>query len=122
LIHIWDTASGSHIKTLTGHKREGISLIFSPDGKTLVSLCDDRTLRFWHVASGVELIKFQLPVTEMTEASLQFSPDGNVLAAFMANLAGDSLLQTWHAPPLDSIPRPPNADKSRIDENHALTQ
>ncbi|MGB3652538.1 MAG: WD40 repeat domain-containing protein [Rivularia sp. (in: cyanobacteria)] len=35
------------ICTLTGHSAKVNSLVFSPDGQTLYSGCDDNTIKIW---------------------------------------------------------------------------
>ncbi len=56
------------------------SLAFSPDGKTLVSGGDDRTIIFWDAASGRQL---RPPITAHKQqvTSLAFNPSGKVVAS-----------------------------------------
>jgi WD40 repeat protein len=49
-IKIWDVGSRQLVARLEGHTGDVRSLAFSPDGKTLVSGGEDRTIRLWNVA------------------------------------------------------------------------
>lgn len=46
-IHLWDTATGKKKKTLTGHTRWVDHLLFSEDGRTLISTSGDQTVLVW---------------------------------------------------------------------------
>ena len=46
-IHIWDTATGDHLKQLEGHTAFVLDLAFTRDGRRLVSAAGDQTIRFW---------------------------------------------------------------------------
>ncbi|BBM86344.1 hypothetical protein UABAM_04730 [Candidatus Uabimicrobium amorphum] len=62
-----------------GDTSEVNSVAFSPDGKTLASGSDDKTVRLWDVATGKEIHK----ITGHTYSvnSVTFSPDGKTLAS-----------------------------------------
>ncbi|HVV74313.1 MAG TPA: serine/threonine-protein kinase, partial [Verrucomicrobiae bacterium] len=102
LIRIWAIPSGRLLTTLTGHKRAMIMLSFSPDGRTLASLADDRTLIFWQVATGRELMRLRMPVEDVLGHDLAFSPDGRSLAAWRFDTRG-MLTRSWFAPTLAEI-------------------
>jgi WD40 repeat protein len=69
------------VGVLKGHTRKGPRLAFSPDGRTLASIADDRTVRLWHIATQRELLQFQSPAEDQGPFFLEFSPDGRALAA-----------------------------------------
>ncbi len=50
-IKIWDSA-GQCLKTLTGHDNWVRGLAFSPNGKNLLSVSDDKTMRVWDLKTG----------------------------------------------------------------------
>jgi eukaryotic-like serine/threonine-protein kinase len=84
---------------IKGHKGRVTSVAFSPDGKTLASGGYDKTLRWWDVATGKEL----LPSTEHESEvhTLAFSPDG----ALLASGARDGTLYLWRPSTKESVLR-----------------
>ena len=49
-IRLWNTETGKHLKTLTGHTDGINSLEFSPDGTTLASGSSDGTILMWDIS------------------------------------------------------------------------
>jgi WD40 repeat protein/serine/threonine protein kinase len=100
IVRLWDAASGQQIRELSGHARTVSSVIFSRDGKRLVSASGGITRLFpvelpnplklpsdspkdipdvkvWDVAAGQELGSFSLPGKG---PGLALSPDGKTVA------------------------------------------
>ena len=61
-----------------GHTDYVWSIAFFADGKTLISASEDKTLRFWNVATGQQLR--QITHTKSIGGGLAVSPDGKTLA------------------------------------------
>jgi WD40 repeat protein len=70
-------------KTLAAHKGTVWSVAFSPDGKTLASVGEDRAIRLWEVLTGKNIVS--LEGHTKTVLCVAFSPDGKILASGSVN-------------------------------------
>lgn len=77
IVRLWDLASGTQIRTLTGHLGRVMSVAFSPDGSQVVScgLDEDKTVRLWNIETGKET--FRLEGHTAGVESVAFTPDGS---------------------------------------------
>ncbi len=75
------SASGTPLKSLTGHTGAVRALAFTPDGRRLVSASDDGTARVWDTLIGEEAdrARGRWPGVHF----LAYSPDGRIVAAAM---------------------------------------
>ncbi|MBG0831741.1 PD40 domain-containing protein [Planomonospora sp. ID67723] len=78
--------------TLTGHAGAVSQVLFTPDGRTLISAGRDRSVRLWDVRSGALLASLMGHDTWMKAAAL--SPDGRTLATG----GEDGVLVLWDVP------------------------
>ena len=77
-ISVWDAATGRLIRSMPG-TRMGVTVVaFSPDGKTLVSAGQDRSIHAWDVATGKAAKHLKLG--SVRGSWLAFSADGQTLA------------------------------------------
>lgn len=76
-IRIWDLASGALLASLRGHSDLVTSIAFSPDGRTLASGSNDRTVRLWDISTARQ--KSVLQGATDTVVGVAFTPDGHLL-------------------------------------------
>lgn len=76
-VRLWNAATGERRHVLADGLGGAASLVFSPDGETLVSANYDNDIRIWRTRSG-ELVR---KMEEMTGAmfAAEFTPDGRYL-------------------------------------------
>ncbi len=86
ILRLMDAQSGQIIRELPGHTSSITGLVFSLDGKILVSSSEarDGSIRFWDVASGTVLRSMAID-TKTGAPALAISPDGSLLAAAWGN-------------------------------------
>ena len=76
-IRLWNANTGELLKTLTGHTVLVASVVFSPDGKLIVSV--GKTIRVWDAHTGGHLKTLKGHTGGIS--SVVFSPDGKTLAS-----------------------------------------
>jgi hypothetical protein len=74
---------------LETHSRSVWSVSFSPDGKTLASGSEDKTIKLWDVTTGKEIHTLQGHSSSVW--SVSFSPDGKTLASG----SDDKTIKLW---------------------------
>ena len=80
------------------------AVAFSPDGKTLASGAQDRTIRLFNVETRRQVAVIQVSSEVL---SLAFSPDGQTLVSCeAADKTGPGQYRFWYAPRVDAPPLP----------------
>ena len=108
------------IRTLSGHTKYVNSIAFSPDGNTLVSASDDKTIRLWDVSTGEKLTTLQS--YNGTVMSVKFNPDGKTFATSHRNCRGPVIL-IWNLDrfmPASWEPEPDMAATTYVDLKYLL--
>ena len=98
-IRLWDTNTGT-LSTILTHPsapasgmtdaEEIVSIVYSPDGATLVSVNSDNTLNMWDAATGV--LSTTLTGHTGSVRSIMYSPDG----ATLVSASEDKLVRLWN--------------------------
>ncbi|HYT42829.1 MAG TPA: TIR domain-containing protein, partial [Methylomirabilota bacterium] len=78
------------LHTLEGHSEAIWSLAFSPDGQTLVSGSNDRTIKIWNVPTGILLRTLTGNMSNVW--SIALSPDGQTLISG----SKESSIKVWN--------------------------
>src|SRR5262249_26404075 len=80
-VRVWDTVSGSSVRTLTGHPGEIEAVAFNPDGSLLATGDLGGSIRVWDARSGKQLTEVGRGKPPGQIWRLQFGPGGEYLAA-----------------------------------------
>jgi len=78
-IRLWDAHSGKASGSLEGHRSYVSDLLFTPDGKQLISSSGDQTIRLWDWTTRQPTGVLRGHLTEVDGIAL--SPDGRTLAS-----------------------------------------
>ena len=52
-VWVWDAETGAELLRLTGHTGRLSTLVFSPDGSSILTASDDQTARIWDISDLV---------------------------------------------------------------------
>jgi len=92
-IKLWDVATETVRTTLRGHSRAVTSIVFSPDGRSLISGSADTTVRFWDTSTSREygLLKGHQAAPGFEALAVALSPDGK----WLATASFDRTVKVW---------------------------
>lgn len=58
-VHLFDVATGTLLRSFSGHQNFVTSIAFSPDGRTLATGSQDKTAKLWDVETGAMVREFK---------------------------------------------------------------
>ena len=97
-IQVWDAVKGAELLTIEGHKKEVVSVTFSPDGKLIASGSKDHTIRLWDAENGSPVHRYNTSRGNKEKPRdwgmrVTFSPDGKRLAT--SERSENSTIRIW---------------------------
>jgi WD40 repeat protein len=81
---VWEVATGNLAFAIKGHTASPRAIVYSPDGKFIVTGSHDRTIRIWDAADGHEVAKIEGHAESVL--GLAFAPDGQTIASASSDL------------------------------------
>lgn len=88
---VWRIESGELLLTLAGHQKQVDSVAFAPDGKSLASSSNDKTIRIWDTENGA-LVRTIETGTGQYEIAYATDPQSPLIA-----LTGYGQVKLWRA-------------------------
>jgi len=93
-VKLWDAETGNELRTLlSGNKKGGMAVAFSPNGNNLAVGTFDNVIRVFNVNNGREILTLK---SQESISSIAFSPDGSKIASVSGSL-GDNTAKVWNA-------------------------
>ncbi len=93
-LRLWDVASGQLRSTIKGNEIYVGSVVFSPDGKKVVTGSADEFVRVWNVENGALLSTLECSHPYSTHKNLAFVSGGERI---ISNGGSDGFVYTWDA-------------------------
>jgi WD40 repeat protein len=92
-IRMWDAETGAAIgQPLVGHAGQVRSVVYSPDGRHIISGSNDKTIQIWDAKTG-SAIRKPLQWHSSEVRSVACSPDGRHIASG----SSDGTIRIWDA-------------------------
>jgi len=92
-IDLWSFPAGEKVRALPGHEVAVLALNFILDGRYLVSLGYEQTIRVWETESWQEVSRLQ--PQSPSARGLAFSPDHKEMAVFAASMVEIWSTSSW---------------------------
>lgn len=86
---IWDIQRRKAIHTIHAHVGLVMRVLYSPDGRTIATTGQDKTIKLWDAATGTPIVSWEAHNQKIND--LAFSPDGTKLAS----ASGDKSVRIW---------------------------
>ena len=80
-VKIWDIRANDCFARFMGHENDINDVRWFPDGKSVISGSDDGTIRFFDLRAHKQLNKYELPDSNATVTSCDFSKSGKYIFA-----------------------------------------
>ena len=93
VIRVWEAATAQPVAECAGYPGRPIGILFSQDGRSLVSVSDEGAVSVWSLPAGQLIGECQVVHGQVTAAAV--APDGALVAAG----TGDGDVLTWRVPP-----------------------
>jgi len=86
---MWDVATGAEMRRFEGHSADVNAVAFSPDGRSILTGSDDKTVVLWNAVTGAEQRRFLGHTGAVT--ALAFNPKGR----FAISGSADKTARVW---------------------------
>lgn len=85
-VRLWNVKTGKEIHRFVGHTKGVTKVVFSPDGRFVASIGEDRNIFFWDIKTGKMAKSLSgFPISDIaTRGTIAFSPDGRRFVAVSA--------------------------------------